>query len=177
MGISLFIIGLPRSGTKMLREMLKKHSQIYIPNHEAQFVIDLLKKYDSKMLDSHDISQIIHEIKYSLFFFYYASKTKFNFKTIAAEGDTIQTVISNIWTQFKSLDGYNQKTILGDKTPSNISQIELIHTGFPEARIIHIIRDPRDVAMSSRQKWHKNMYRTAFKWQKAIQQFNKIVRN
>jgi hypothetical protein len=175
--ISLFVVGLPRSGTKMLREILNKHSEIYIPTIEAHFVVDLLEKYNGKILVSQDISQIIHRVRQSLFFFYYANKNMFDFSTIAVEGDSIQTVITNIWNQFKSLDGYKEKTILGDKTPSNISQIELIHAGFPEARIIHIVRDPRDVALSSRQKWNKNTYRTVYKWQKAIQHFNKVVRN
>ena len=72
--ISLFVVGLPRSGTKMLREILNKHSEIYIPTIEAHFVVDLLEKYNGKILVSQDISQIIHRVRQSLFFFYYANK-------------------------------------------------------------------------------------------------------
>ena len=70
----------------MLLEILNKHSEIYIPTIEAHFVVDLLEKYNGKILVSQDISQIIHRVRQSLFFFYYANKNMFDFSTIAVEG-------------------------------------------------------------------------------------------
>lgn len=41
------------------------------------------------------------------------------------------------------------KRILGDRTPHHVSYLQEIHDLFPEARVIHAIRDGRDVAISS----------------------------
>jgi len=47
--------------------------------------------------------------------------------------------------------------LIGDKDPKNIEYLPIIYKLFPQARILHIIRDPRDVFLS-RQKaeWSKD---------------------
>lgn len=45
------------------------------------------------------------------------------------------------------------KSIVGDKTPSHIQYLEEIHEFYPDAKIIHIIRDGRDQAVSSIFHW------------------------
>jgi hypothetical protein len=41
------------------------------------------------------------------------------------------------------------KRVLGDRTPHHVSYLSEIHELFPEAKIVHAIRDGRDVAISS----------------------------
>jgi hypothetical protein len=41
----------------------------------------------------------------------------------------------------------------GDETPSYTNYLRVIHEVLPEARFIHVIRDARDVALSSRDHW------------------------
>ena len=41
------------------------------------------------------------------------------------------------------------KRVLGDRTPHHVSYLNEIHELFPEAKIVHAIRDGRDVAISS----------------------------
>src|SRR5690606_3287517 len=49
------------------------------------------------------------------------------------------------------------KTIAGDKDPRNLDFIKSINESFPDARIIHIIRDPRDVVLSrTKADWSKS---------------------
>jgi hypothetical protein len=43
--LSLFIVGLPRSGTKLLRELLNNHDNIFIPSIEAYFIPHLTKEW------------------------------------------------------------------------------------------------------------------------------------
>lgn len=40
---------------------------------------------------------------------------------------------------------------LGERTPANVEHVDLIWELFPQARFIHVMRDPRDVAVSL---WH-----------------------
>jgi hypothetical protein len=59
------------------------------------------------------------------------------------------------------LEEYIKKTgkqIIGDKDPMNAPYIKHIHKVYPEAYLLHIIRDPRDVVLSRiKSEWGKNI--------------------
>jgi hypothetical protein len=54
----------------------------------------------------------------------------------------------------------------GDKTPHYINHVDLLHTLFPRSKMIYIVRDGRDVAVSLLKKpWGPaNAYACALKW-------------
>ena len=54
------------------------------------------------------------------------------------------------------------KPIVGDKTPAHIAYLQEINEFFPEARIIHVIRDGRDQAVSSMFHWWKESDKPQF---------------
>ncbi len=45
------------------------------------------------------------------------------------------------------------KRIVGDKSPQHTENLDEIHEIYPDARIIHIVRDGRDVAISAMHHW------------------------
>jgi hypothetical protein len=52
---------------------------------------------------------------------------------------------------------YKQKQIIGDKDPKNLEHLVQIKRIYPSAKIIHIIRDPRDVVLSRlKAEWSKD---------------------
>lgn len=59
--------------------------------------------------------------------------------------------------------------ILGDKSPNYINDLRLLLSHFPEAKFIHIARDPRDYVLSIKKAWGKNMYRAAYRWRLGIE--------
>ncbi|MCX2977394.1 sulfotransferase [Candidatus Marimicrobium litorale] len=47
----------------------------------------------------------------------------------------------------------NGGKIVVDKTPSNCLRVPLLRKAFPDAKVIHIVRDGRAVAFSAREEW------------------------
>lgn len=42
-----------------------------------------------------------------------------------------------------------------DQTPRNVFYLEEIHETFPRCRVVHMVRDPRDVLLSQKNKWRR----------------------
>jgi hypothetical protein len=59
----------------------------------------------------------------------------------------------------------NEKlSIWGDKTPSYLKEMILLKKHFPDSKFIHVIRDPRNVALSFYKTWGKSLSGSAHKW-------------
>jgi Sulfotransferase family len=66
--------------------------------------------------------------------------------------------------RYESDAARDSNILWGDKSPAYIRHIELLLQHFPDARIIHIVRDVRDHCVSIRQAWNKDIKRAAFHW-------------
>lgn len=169
--LSLFIIGMPRSGTKLFRELLNNHKEIFIPEIETLFIPQLLKKYGDKRLTSIEVNQVISELKGSLFFFYYTQKYEFDLSTLEIRNVTIVDLINHLFVQLAEQRDIHA-SVLGDKSPNYINYIELLQKNYSSAKFIHIVRDPRDYVLSMENAWGKNMFRAAYRWNKSIIRLN-----
>lgn len=172
--LNLFIIGFPRSGTKLLRNILNSHSSIFIPDVETLFIPRLLKKYKCKVLQEQDLKDIINDIRNSLFYFYYFENAGYDFNKISNNSKTIIDFFDHFFYDLSRVSKKSVK-ILGDKSPKNIFNINTLVNYYPNVKYIHIIRDPRDVVLSSKNIWNKNIYRSAVKWETGVRNFNSIV--
>lgn len=73
---------------------------------------------------------------------------------ILVEGtNSFQDLYTNLLDQYLEL---KKKSIIGDKDPRNIDFLNELKSCFPNDKIIHIIRDPRDVVLSrTKAAWSK----------------------
>jgi hypothetical protein len=55
-------------------------------------------------------------------------------------------------------------TTWGDKSPSYVRHIPLLAREYPNCRVIHIVRDVRDYALSMQRAWRKSVLRAAQRW-------------
>lgn len=163
-----FVTGLPRSGTKLLRDLLNNHSRISIPIIETVLIPYFLKKYgiSYNLNDYKNRKKVFKDFENSTFYW--------NYKRMGIILDT-----ENHFKKIKNLDWRiffneiilyygpkkkNENLIIGDKTPGYINHFELLKEIWPQAKLIHIIRDPRDYALSVKKTWGRNIYRAAYRW-------------
>ncbi|MDQ3958762.1 MAG: sulfotransferase [Pseudomonadota bacterium] len=139
------IVGVPRSGTTLLRMMLDSHPDLAIPP-ETHFIVSLVSTGD--VVSRERFLQII-----------FAADSWADFEHLQQGFQrVIETMnpfnISEALRAFYRI--YAQrfgKTRYGDKTPRYSMIMPAIQQLLPEAHFIHIIRDGRDVALSRRLHW------------------------
>jgi hypothetical protein len=141
----IFIIGVGRSGTTLLRLMLHHHPRIAIP-YESHFIT----KYQTELgrfgdLDNDAniqalLNAILSEDIVKLW------DHKFDAARVASRlrQRNLAGIIDAVYSDYAI--GHNKKR-WGDKS-YYLDQLPIINTLFPEAQFIHIIRDGRDVASS-----------------------------
>lgn len=168
----LFIVGMPRSGTKLLRALVNGHSRIGIPDVETEFLPYLVLL--SGRLGDLSKPEVFHRFyRYitKLPYFIYrndsgslVSETEWfaSCKTFSPEG------VFEALLRLETGSGWETERIWGDKSPSYIRHLILIKKLYPTAKIIHIVRDVRDYCLSINQAWGKDMSRAAARWNKGV---------
>ena len=168
----LFIVGKPRSGTKLLRTLLNEHPLVAIPISETNFFPLMIDTFgDPPALDREDEFASFYKMFSDSVFFDWRRKHN----VVLAPEELRQRANLNSWPSiFETILKYyapkriDKGVIWGDKSPSYLRHIPLIKSLFPTARFLHIIRDPRDHCLSVRKAWGKHVYRTADVWQKDV---------
>ncbi|MCF8069444.1 MAG: sulfotransferase [Desulfobacterales bacterium] len=152
----VFIVSSGRAGTTLLRTMLNAGGELHIP-HESDFVARAYKVYGYK--------KKLHQSVYleAIKFF---KRTSQNSGWGLPEQYIRESIINAAPRNFKEfnislietyLKYHNLKaTRYGIKAPVLISHIDRILDVFPDAKIIHVVRDGRDVHLSYRKLHNDN---------------------
>ena len=161
----LFIVGMPRSGTKLLRQLLNEHPAIGIPHIETRFLPTWIDNWQSYG----DLSMFANFKKF------YSKMMRLSYFMYMKEENNLIPV--EVWFDlcknftlqcvFEALirhDAGISTGIWGDKSPMYIRHLPALEELFPDACFIHIIRDARDHCLSANRTWGKNMIRSAQRW-------------
>ena len=174
----IFIVGAARSGTTLLQYMLRSHPDISLATGESHFFIPFYRrrKEFGDLSDLTRLRELINEV-YQFrrdFFDEDLQGIRFNAESIAQQlhdrdVKTVPEVISGIFQINAEAEG---KARWGDKTPYYVLHLDTILEMFPNAQIVHLIRDGRDCALSMlERKWELgifNIYQAAYIWNKYI---------
>jgi hypothetical protein len=167
----IFVTGLSRSGTKLLRDLCNNHPEINIPEVETLFIPQLIQKFDNVDLNnSNHIEEVEGFIKETSFFWYYkANESEFSLDKIVRKTNinSLSDLIIELLDFFGPKDE-NKCEFVGDKSPGYLLHVDLFISKWPSTKFVHIIRDPRDYALSHKKAWGKNIYRAASYWNKSM---------
>ena len=132
----IFIVGMPRSGTSLIEQILDSHQSIY----GAGELKDLSESLESniKRLSNEQSLDFIGDAKKSFF------------EKVGSD------YLNKVWELSP-----NSKYI-SDKMPGNFFNIGLIYLAFPHAKIIHSMRDPMDSCFSNFTKLFKDDMRFTY---------------
>lgn len=166
----LFLVGMPRSGTKLLRGMLNQHSQLRFALIETEFFPFWVANWDrlGAMDGQKGFERFYRMCSRSPFFLQYSERgvsVDCQEWLHSCESYTPAAVFTALMRQVLSIPPGDDMTIWADKSPSYIRHVPLLLQHFPGAKVIHIVRDVRDCCLSARRAWGKNMLRTAQRWQ------------
>ncbi len=141
------ILGVPRSGTTMVRMILDAHPLIAIPP-ETHFLPRLLDLAEESTASRDEFVRIITESK---------RWSDFNMPAEALiqelSKDAAFTVPDGIRGFYRLYAARYGKPMWGDKTPSFEVVIKQLSAILPEAHFIHVVRDGRDAFVSLRKTW------------------------
>jgi len=169
----IFIVGVHRSGTTLLRYMLSSHPRIYIPP-ESDFIPRFFQERPHQPLRE---DQAVRILKLIFDSYRFSKEWRGEHPDPQHFIDKLSdlkpsTFLDALYKEYASQYGAQR---WGDKTPIYTSYMDLIGEIFPEAKFIHVIRDGRDVVLSMVETWggkefHVDPYFAAASWVKRIQQ-------
>lgn len=136
----LFIIGCVRSGTTLVRDLLRRQPSTICPEETHYFRFGepfRAPAYSNAILKNATLKK--HREIDGI------SEEQFNkiITTARSKGELLLAHV-NCMAQARGLDNYRWF----DKTPQNVYGLPLIHAEFPEARFLHLVRNPLNVVAS-----------------------------
>jgi Sulfotransferase family len=140
-----FIVGCPRSGTTLLGRMVDAHPDIAVI-HEGRFAPEWFERRRGVTADGYVTPELVDRLLGHPPFAR-VSVGREELERLLGDGGpvTYAEFVAGIFDLHGRAHG---KRLVGDKTPHYVRSLPTIHDLWPGARIVHLIRDGRDVAQS-----------------------------
>lgn len=138
-----FIIGSAKSGTTWLLESVNYHPDVMCFN-EIQ-IMTQIKQGFANLLST--VNSVTSDLASTSFL-------EYNYYTPKFDHSDVDALVAKTWERIIHTCP-KDATIYGEKCPSYGDNLEEIVSMYPDAKYIHIIRDPRDVAIS----WYHHVHR------------------
>jgi len=137
-----FVIGCPRSGTTLLRNLLRSHPALAIPS-ESHFIPRFYRAWGDPPDD-----RAARRLAGRILALDWVRRWKLDLTPAHFDGcRTYAALVDQLYAAIAERKGASR---WGDKTPVYAREIPTLHRLFPSGQFIHIIRDGRDVAPSLR---------------------------
>ncbi len=152
----VFVIGCPRSGTTLLTLMLSSHSRLAIPP-ETRFLLPVFRARRSfgdltVRANRRRLARAVVRRRGTKFRHLGVDAERVK-KEIVEGAPTLGTALAAPYRVYAADHG---KPRWGDKRPGYFRNVGVLRALFPDAQVVHLVRDPRDcVASLARMRWWK----------------------
>jgi hypothetical protein len=166
----IFVVGAARSGTGLLRNLLRGHPDISIPA-ESHFIPHFYLAYGDPNDEVAARKLARRILRFSRVDSWDLDVDESDF----ADCRTYAAIVDRLFRLWAESEG---KTRWGDKTPHYVSHIPTLVELFPSAKFLHIIRDGRAVSAS----WVRsafgpgNFYSAGEQWKRRIEDGRRAAR-
>jgi hypothetical protein len=171
-----FVLGAARSGTTMLRLMLNRHSRLVIP-FESQFLRQIFAEIPSdRPLEAHEADRMADlVIGEKNFRTWHLDATRVRQELVRLALSPLAVLVDALFRMEIAESG---KPRWGDKTPNYYVCWQQLMGLFPGSKLVHIIRDGRDVSGSlEKVGWHgPTGYHRACYWQQRVEMAHAAAR-
>jgi hypothetical protein len=139
----IFVVGCPRSGTTLLSLMIHAHPRLAMPPETRFLVKTWRKRRQFGNLETEELRRALADM--------ITSTGKISFREAGFDPDTMRPLIMSapptigsafgvVFREFARLHG---KARWGDKRPAYYQEVDVLLRLFPDAQIVHVMRDGR----------------------------------
>jgi len=169
----LFIVGMSRSGTKLIRDLLNRNPRVGLPEAESHFLPYVIRE----IIGTEHVPGTRSSYRFGRFLTRSSFCERMSGRGCKLSGKELREALqSTSWGEvlervFRFYGGIEQQpdAIWGDKTPRNLRNMRLLKDFFPNAKFVHIVRDPRDRVVSVRNAWGGNVHLSADDWCRSME--------
>jgi hypothetical protein len=148
----VFVVGCPRSGTTLLSLMIHAHPRLAMPP-ETRFLIRLWRKREKfgDLTTPKQRRRLARACTKGARLGHLGLDRRTTRRAIRAAPPTLGSAFGTVFAEFARTQG---KARWGDKRPLYYQEVDVLLRLFPDAQIVHCIRDPRaTVASLKRMPW------------------------
>jgi hypothetical protein len=160
-----FVVGCRRSGTTLLRAMLHSHPLIAVPP-ESRFLVALAPDVTRPWEPAHLVEELLDHDGFGRWQLRRpVLQASFRDDPPRTYTDAMRRLYA-LWAEGR---GGNGKARYADKTPDHVLRIGAVTALFPDARVVHVVRDGRDVAASFLELgWVDSIEKAALHWRHRV---------
>jgi hypothetical protein len=141
----VFIVGCPRSGTTLLKRIVDAHSQIAVVG-ETDWIARFFETRTGLTPDGLVTPKLIPRLfEHTRFYTFKIGPEELEELLSSSEPIPYARLVSAF---FDAYGEETRKALAGDKTPDYVLKMHTLHTLWPAAKFVHLIRDGRDVCLS-----------------------------
>jgi hypothetical protein len=158
------VAGSPRSGTSLLRTILRNSDSLFVHETEPQYILELYRRFGLAITDVQQATDFL------------VSHEKFPRAEVdpaelreTLKGKTALSLSEFLRTCFRLLKRTRPDAPLVLKHPPLILHLDLVKALFPNLLVIHSVRDPRANVFSQRTRWPStSLWEAATLWRASV---------
>lgn len=162
----IFIISSGRSGSTLLRKLLIEYAEIHIPPESGIFIPELAKLYinNSNWINSIEMAiELFLKLDLNEYWKLDLDSLKKELICVPKQDQHLKKLISIFYKQHANTVN-NTQVLYGDKSPILSLNLNWVTTLYPNAKFVHLIRDPYDVTYSRMTNFGESLEIASSRW-------------